>query len=115
MHDLFYQNADLQLAVTKEVVACKGKHVLFVLDGFDELPTDLRKQSFLVELIQGKHLPECTVLVTSRSTATADLYFSCETQIQKQIEILGFACEHIKQYAESMLSDHPDLFKDFLK
>ena len=69
--DLFYQNADLQCAVTREVVACKGRNVLFILDGFNELPTDLRHDSFLLELIQGKHLPECTVLVTSRPLASS--------------------------------------------
>ena len=113
--DLFYQNADLQQAVTKEVVACKGKNVLFVLDGFDELPTDLRYDSFLLELIQGKYLPECTVLVTSRPSATADLHFSCKSQIHKHIEILGFTHERIQQYAESMLSDQPEVLQDFLK
>ena len=114
-NDLFYQNTDLQQAVTKEVVACSGKNVLFVLDGFDELPTELRKNSFIVELIQGKHLPECTILVTSRPSATADLHFSCKPQIHKHIEILGFTHEHIQQYAESMLSDQPDVLEDFLK
>ena len=113
--DLFYQNVNLQQAVTKEVIACKGKNVLLVLDGFDELPTELRKSSFIVELIQGKHLPECTVLVTSRPSATADLQFSCKTQIHKHIEILGFTHEHIQQYAKSMLSDQPDVLQDFLK
>ena len=89
--------------------------MLFVLDGFDELPNGLRKSSFIVELIQGKHLPECTVLVTSRPSATADLHFSCKDRIQKHVEILGFTHEHIQQFAESMLSDQPDVLKDFLK
>ena len=111
----FYQNTDLQQAVTKEIVACKGKNVLFVLDGFDELPTNLCQDSFLLELIQGKHLLDCTVLVTSRPSATADLHFTCKPQIHKHIEILGFTHEHIQQYAKSMLSDQPDVLQDFLK
>ena len=109
-----YQNVDLQHHVTKEIVACKGKNVLFVLHGFDEFPTDLCHNSFLVELIQGKHLPECTVLVTSRPSATADLNFSCRPHIHKHIEILGFTHEHIQQYAESMLSDQPDVLQVYL-
>ena len=113
---LFYhENTDLQQAVTKEVITCEGKNVLFVLDGFDELPTALRNNSFIVELIQGKHLPKCMVLVTSRPSATADLNFSCKRQIHKHIEILGFTHERIWQYAESMLSDEPDILQDFLK
>ena len=112
---LFNQKADIQHTVAEEVCACEGKNVLFVLDGFDELPSNLRKESFLVDLIQGKHLPECTVLVTSRPSATADLHFSCKFQIQKHIEIIGFTHEHIEEYAHSMLSDQPDVLQDFLK
>ena len=113
--DLFYQYPDIQQAVTKEVIACQGKNMLFVLDGFDEFPADLRRDSFLVELIQGKHLPKCTVLVTSRPSATADLHYSCKSQIHRHIEILGFTHECIRQYAESMLSNQPDVLQDFLK
>ena len=116
--DLFYQKPDLQQAVTDEVIACEGNNVLFILDGFDEFPAELRSSSFIVELIQGKHLPACTVVVTSRPTATADLLFSCKTQIKKRIEILGFTHARIKQYAESMLSDNPGdtvRAKDFLR
>jgi Ran GTPase-activating protein (RanGAP) involved in mRNA processing and transport len=113
--DLFYHKPDLQQAVTEEVIACEGKNILFILDGFDELPAKLRSSSFIVELIQGKHLPACTVVVTSRPSATADLLFSCKTQINKRIEILGFTHERVKQYAESMLSDEPDVLQDFLR
>ena len=114
--DLFYfSDPSLQQSVTKEVVSCGGENVLFVLDGFDEFPNELRQQSFLVELIQGKHLPACTVLVTSRPSATADLLFVRDRLIDKHMEILGFTHDRIKQYAESMLSDQPDVYEDFLK
>ena len=108
--ELFYhENAALQQAVMKEAIACEGENILFVLDGFDELPIALLGNSFIVELIQGRHLPKCVLLVTSRPSATADLDFSCKHQIHKHIEILGFTHEHIGQYAESMLSDQPDI------
>ena len=114
--DLFYHDdSDLQQAVTKEVVACDGKNVLFILDGFDEFPIQLRKDSFIVELIQGKHLPACTVLVTSRPSATADLLSVGKPQIHKHIEVIGFTREYIKKYVESMLSDQPDTMSGFLK
>ena len=114
--DLFYfSDPSLQQSVTNEVVSCGGENVLFVLDGFDEFPKELRRQSFLVELIQGKHLPACTVLVTSRPSATADLLFARGRRIDKRMEILGFTHDRIKQYAESMLSDQPDVYEDFLK
>ena len=112
--DIFYhEDSDLVQAVTKEVVACQGKNVLFVLDGFDELPNNLRQDSFIVELIRGKHLPACTILVTSRPSATADLRL--RTKIDKHMEIVGFTHERIQQYAKSMLTDQPDVLGDFKK
>ena len=114
--DLFYHdNITLRQDVTDEVVACDGKNVLFILDGFDELPANLRKDSFLVELIQGRHLPACTVLVTSRPSATADLLSVCKPLIHKHIEVLGFTKEQIEKYAESMLCQQPVILQDFLK
>ena len=112
--DLFYhEDSDLVQAATEEVVGCKGRGVLFVLDGFDELPANLCKNSFIVELIQGKHLPECTVLVTNRPSAIADLHLTVDkAKIDKHMEILGFTHDHIKEYAGSMLS--ADVHKDFL-
>ena len=115
--DLFYhEDSDLVQAVTEEVVGCKGRGVLFVLDGFDELPANLRIDSFIVELIQGKHLPACTVLVTSRPSSTADLYLTVdESEIDKHMEIIGFTHDRIKEYASSILSVQPDVLEDFLK
>ena len=63
----------LQQCLSKEVTTRGGEKVLFILDGFDELPIHLRNDSFFTELIRGKYLPACTVLVTSRPSASADL------------------------------------------
>ena len=111
----FHCDSDLQSAVAKEVVECEGDKILFILDGFDELPVSLRKNSFLVNLIKGVHLPKCTLLVTSRPSATADLLSVCKPQIHKHIEVIGFTQEHIEQYAKSMLFSEPEICDDFLK
>ena len=114
--DLFFHcDSDLQSAVAKEVIECEGDKILFILDGFDELPVNLRKNSFLVNLIKGVHLPKCTVLVTSRPSATADLLSVCRPQIHKHIEVIGFTQDHIEQYVNSMLSGEPEICNDFLK
>ena len=116
IHDLFYHDdSELQLAITKEVVDCDGRNVLFILDGFDEFPILFRKDSLIVELIQGRHLPACTVLVTSRPSATADLLSVCKPQIHKHVEVLGFTQKHIEEYAKSMLPNQPDILSGFLK
>ena len=103
---------DLQQSVIKEVRANDGKGVLFILDGFDELPVHLRRDGFLTELIQGHVFPKCTVLVTSRPSATDDLIKVCHPK--KRVEILGFTEECVKEYAKSVFSSQPEVLEGFL-
>ena len=110
----YHDNNEVQRAVAAEIEACEGKDVLFILDGFDELPASLQKCSVFVKLIMGTYLSHCTVLVTSRPSATADLLSVAQPQIHKQVEVLGFTQAHIEQYAKAFFASQPDVLTDFL-
>ena len=97
---LFYSCEDSSLA--DEVVKNQGSGILFILDGFDELPLRLQNESFLLDLIGARILPQSKVLVTTRPSATSRLLTSCRPQIQKRIEILGFTQESVEAYAQSV-------------
>ena len=76
--DLFpHGNKQLQQFVTEEVLDREGKGVLFILDGYDELPIKLKCQGLLLKLLKREVLPNCSVLVTSRPSATSDLRMAC--------------------------------------
>ena len=105
---------DLQKTVAKYVVHREGKGVLFILDGYDELPNDMRCRGLLVKLIKGEVFPKCSVLVTSRTSATKDLFKNCRPQIQRLVTILGFTQEGVKHYASSIFSSEPEVLQDFL-
>ena len=107
----FHDDASLQKAVAKEVCSRNGEGVLLILDGFDELPASLRKRSFLVNIIEGSRIPGCTVVVTSRPSATADLFDSC--RVDKHIEVLGFTQREIEEYASIAFASEPQLLDDF--
>ena len=107
----FHDDASLQQAVAKEVCSRNGEGVLLILDGFDELPASLRKRSFLVDIIKGSRIPGCTVVVTSRPSATADLFDSC--RVDKHIEVLGFTQKEIEEYASTAFASEPQLVDDF--
>ena len=107
----FHDDASLQQAVAKEVCSRNGEGVLLILDGFDELPASLRKRSFLVNIIKGSCIPGCTVVVTSRPSATADLLGSC--RVDKHIEVLGFTQKEIEEYASIAFASEPQLVDDF--
>ena len=85
----------------------QGKGILFILDGFDELPKALQRKSYLLNLIKGLVLPASTVLVTSRPSATAELLMITSCHPQKRVEILGFTQESVEAYARSIFSSDP--------
>ena len=80
-----------------------GQNVAFLMDGYDEYPSSLRENTFIVDIIMRKCLSKSTVLVTSRPTATAALH----SYVDKRIEILGLAEEDRKRYISESLSDLP--------
>ena len=78
-----------------------GEGILLMLDGFDELSPELRKdsESLFLELITGRRLTNCTLFVTSRPYASQDLK-SLET-FSRHVEILGFSEDQIKDCIKS--------------
>ena len=101
-----------------------GRDVLFVLDGFDELPPHLRQARFLVNLLSHNRdspLADCDVILTSRSIVTSEIY--CQMQmshsqvILTNIEVLGFTQDQIEAYAKQYLTTQrrPDLFDSFVR
>ena len=109
---LFFSHERETLA--KEVSDSQGRGILFILDGFDELPKQLQQTGFLLDLIKGRVLPESTVLVTSRPSATGELLTSCRPQIQKHVEVLGFTQQSVDAYASSIFSSEPENLERFI-
>jgi len=88
-----------------------GKNVAFVFDGFDEYPASLQKNSCVVELITGNVLTEATVIVTSRPSATMFLH----DQVDRRIDILGFAKKERELYISESLKSSPDKISELNK
>ena len=99
--------------IAREVSANHGRGILFILDGFDELPKPLQQKGFILDLIQGRVLPKSTLLVTSRPSATGELLTSCRPLIQKHVEVLGFTQNSIEAYATSIFSSEPEKLETF--
>ena len=115
--DLFYHpDSDTRKEVAKEIVAYKGKASLIILEGLDELPTHLLTESTVfTDLLSGDALPQATILVTSRPSATGKLWEDWKQQISRHIEIIGFTEENISEYAQSVLPEHElSIFNNYL-
>ena len=83
-----------------------GEGILLMLDGFDELSPELRKDSLFLELITGRRLTNCTLFVTSRPYASQDLK-NWET-FSRHVEILGFSEDQIKDCIKSAFPEESD-------
>ena len=103
---LFYAyDREDRVSLVAKIKNCQGRGVLFVLDGFDELPKSLQCEGVLVDLLQKSILSESTVVVTSRPSTIDRLLTISEPLIEKRIEILGFSQESIEAYASNVFSE----------
>ena len=86
--------------IATELIATKGCGVLWVLDGWDELPCHLQQKSIFRQLIK-RMLIECSVIVTSRPISSGDLH----PVVSSRIEVLGFTPEEQRQYFTECLKE----------
>ena len=82
----------------------QGNGVLFILDGWDELPGSCRvSDSFFPKLIQGRVLSGCSILITSRPSAVD---YDTRYHANRLIEILGFTPDQVMQYIQSYFKEY---------
>ena len=117
-------DATSPVELSKAISSNKGKDVLFILDGFDELPPHLRQSDFLLNLMSHNRespLRECNVVLTSRSIVTSEIYHQMrESRAQvslTNIEVLGFTQDQIREYAGQYFAGQgqPDLLDLFVR
>ena len=98
------QNKSQAERVAAKYQDCGGQNLLFVLDGWDELPAHLHMESIFHEIIA---LPEkinlhlSTVVITSRPIAAGDLYRT----VSSRVEILGFTPTEVTSYFTEALTE----------
>ena len=86
----------------KELIKNHGADITLIIDGFDELSTQLRHKSFFRELIEKRRLSKARIVVTSRPSASACLH----QVVDRRMEILGFEQSSKNQYVIEALQDH---------
>ncbi len=71
------QHRAMAESVASQIVACKGRKVLFILDGWDELPHTLREKPLFCSLVKSQLLDDdlckSTVIVTSHPISWGEL------------------------------------------
>ena len=100
------RDKQMRQQAANDIIANDGEGVLFILDGWDELPSELREKSFFRDMIQpgisqNNTLLKSAVIVTSRPIASVDLHQCASTRI----EILGFTPKELENYFTKSLKD----------
>ena len=91
-----------------------GRGVMIIYDGYDELSKKQKEhKSVFQRLLIGGILPEATIIVTSRPSATRLLPDEFKTHLHQHIEVVGFSDNDIDDYIQCKFRDNPDMLKDF--
>ena len=87
----------------KMITACDGEGVLFIFDGWDELPEKAPGHSIIKDILDCKRLHKSSVIITSRPISSMNLHKLVNTRI----EILGFTKAELQKYFTGCLeNDH---------
>ena len=107
MLQLFTESMHEALQLAAEIQARDGRGVLLILDGYDELLQELREAPFFLNLLTHSPkspLPECDIVLTSRSILTSQIYRHLKQASTAgditNIEVLGFTNAQVKRYAK---------------
>ena len=116
--DLMPPSEDITIAQKAEesMRITKYQDVLFIFDGWDELPKELRKNSIFRKLIQEDQAKEngldnSAVIVTSRPVASGDL----QRIVSSRVEILGFKPDQLNKYFHECLGGDSMAVKTLLE
>ena len=91
---------------TEGIIANEGSGVLWILDGWDEFPSHLQKESIISALVrptlhQKNPLSKATVIVTSRPISSGEL---CNL-VSSRVEVLGFTSEEQRLFFTDFLGN----------
>ena len=107
LDDLFqHYDENLLRRVVQHIKKTKGEGNLLLCEGFDELSEKERTQhSLFLDIIRGKVLPNCSVIVSSRPYVSQMLQQM--KSITNRVEIVGFTEKQIKECIRQNITDRP--------
>jgi len=80
-----------------------GTDLVFLFDGFDELPVEFYKNSLISKILNRKLLPGCGIVVSSRPHASVHL----RQQATVRVDIFGFTKIEQEQFIQQALKEQP--------
>ena len=106
------ENPEDAQKVSSKMKACHGRGIIFLLDGWDELPKEQHKNEklffrTLIEKPEMVSLDKAAVIVTSRPVSSGDL----RKFVSLRVEIVGLTSSNIKKYFKTCLKSEEEYSK----
>ena len=92
-------SAKVATACRDYLIRNHGKDLAFLLDGFDEFPGPLQKDSLIGDILHRKLFRDCALIVSSRPHASVHLRHNATIRV----EILGFSEIERRQFIQQAL------------
>ena len=97
---------------SQEIECREGEGVLLVLEGWDELSDDKQQKSLFASMISKNIFSKASILITSRPSSIGSIK---KIHVTRNIAILGFSEDQIKQYLTHCFPDPSEGVKSKLK
>ena len=89
-----------------------GQNCTIIFDGYDEISEKFKKDSLIAKIIRHDILPLCHLVITSRPSASTDLYGI----IDRRIEVIGFTKDDRNEYIDKNLQENEaEKFQEYLQ
>ena len=111
--DLFTIKSPTITSVVEWITQREGKGLLIIFDGWDELSEQHKQTSLAAEIIRREKFFDCSVIVTSRTYASASLLKV--PSIDRHVEVVGFSENEVKEVIRGTLREDPDQAKKLIE
>ena len=103
----FFESTKIASDLSEYFFQCKGKDLVFIFDGYDEMSEEDRNNSLVAKIISRSILPECDLVITSRPSAS--LYL--RNMADCRVEVLGFTEKDRLDYIQHALEGSDNKIK----
>ena len=90
--------------LAKYLLQTEGKNLVIILDGYDEMSNEDRKNSFIVNIINRQVFPKCCLVITTCPTSSLLLHNLADNRV----EIAGFTEEDRFNFIQESLEGRVD-------
>jgi len=107
LFEIFFQGdhraTEIATACSEYFFDNAGKDLIFLFDGFDELPKNVQNNSLIAGILNRRVLPQCSLVLSSRPHASLQL----RQQATVTVNVLGFSEEQRRLFIKQSLKENP--------